>query len=258
MSELNELEKFLIRHLRHAAKQFDMLPGRTPSARDAFRTRVNDMELLILGQRDKEDYPDLYHPPTLDDSLWQPSPDVQRRWQFGRLLESRGLTGAAVEIGTHLAHFSQQLLRNWSGKLYCVDPYGDATDYEDHISERDRNSDFEVAQLILGAFHGRATLYRCTSAEAVNLFHPPGEMHLRTPWLDFVYLDGNHRGDYVRQDISLWWPKIKPGGILAGHDFNGEWEHQVRPAVEAFLVREGLKGWTVPGDAMSWYVEKPE
>lgn len=248
---LNELEVFLIRHLRHAITHFDLLPGNDGSARESFVRGIGDMELLVLAGRDPHDYPDLYHPPTLRDDLWRPSKEVERRWQFGKLLESRGLTSWAVEIGTHLAHFSQQLLRNWPGCLHCVDPYGNAPDYQDHISERDRIADFETAQTVLHRFRheGRAVILPITSAEAAEEFNDAA--------LDFVYLDGNHRGDYVRQDIALWWPKIKPGGILAGHDYNGEWEYQVRPAVEDFLIREGLTGYTVPGDAMSWYVEKP-
>lgn len=36
--------------------------------------------------------------------------------------------------------------------------------------------------------------------------------------LDFVYIDGNHSYDYVYQDITLWTPKVKKGGFIAGHD----------------------------------------
>jgi predicted O-methyltransferase YrrM len=38
--------------------------------------------------------------------------------------------------------------------------------------------------------------------------------------LDFVFLDAAHEYVPVKQDIAVWWPKIKPGGILAGHDYD--------------------------------------
>ena len=38
--------------------------------------------------------------------------------------------------------------------------------------------------------------------------------------LDMVFLDGSHELDDVIDDICAWLPKIKPGGILAGDDFN--------------------------------------
>jgi len=37
---------------------------------------------------------------------------------------------------------------------------------------------------------------------------------------DFIFIDGNHTYDYVKSDINNWYPKVKPGGILMGHDYN--------------------------------------
>ena len=36
--------------------------------------------------------------------------------------------------------------------------------------------------------------------------------------LDFVFIDACHTYQAVKKDISSWLPKVKPGGILAGHD----------------------------------------
>lgn len=35
---------------------------------------------------------------------------------------------------------------------------------------------------------------------------------------DFVFIDANHEEEFVRQDVAVWRPKIKPGGYLMGHD----------------------------------------
>lgn len=37
--------------------------------------------------------------------------------------------------------------------------------------------------------------------------------------LNCVFIDGAHDYKNVYQDISAWLPKIKPGGILSGHDY---------------------------------------
>ena len=37
--------------------------------------------------------------------------------------------------------------------------------------------------------------------------------------LDFVFIDGDHRYKFVKADILAWLPKVKSGGILAGHDY---------------------------------------
>lgn len=38
--------------------------------------------------------------------------------------------------------------------------------------------------------------------------------------LDLVFLDAQHEYDKVKQDIELWLPKVKDGGIICGHDYN--------------------------------------
>lgn len=38
--------------------------------------------------------------------------------------------------------------------------------------------------------------------------------------VDYVFIDASHDGESVRQDLEAWVPKVKPGGIMAGHDYN--------------------------------------
>jgi len=39
--------------------------------------------------------------------------------------------------------------------------------------------------------------------------------------LDFVYIDGDHSYDYVMTDIILYSRRVRPGGIVSGHDYIG-------------------------------------
>jgi predicted O-methyltransferase YrrM len=41
----------------------------------------------------------------------------------------------------------------------------------------------------------------------------------KLPMVDFIYIDGNHSYDWVKLDIEFSLPKLKPGGIIAGHDY---------------------------------------
>lgn len=48
------------------------------------------------------------------------------------------------------------------------------------------------------------------------------ELHLMLPEsepLDFVFIDGPHTYKNVRNDLELWVPRVRSGGIIAGHDF---------------------------------------
>ena len=53
--------------------------------------------------------------------------------------------------------------------------------------------------------------------------------------LDFVFVDAAHDYDNVKADIIAWLPKVKPGGIMAGHDYEVDYKNGVVKAVdEAF------------------------
>lgn len=57
----------------------------------------------------------------------------------------------------------------------------------------------------------------------VNI-HPKTSVEAATEFenesLDAVFIDGDHREASVNADIEAWLPKIKPYGILCGHDFD--------------------------------------
>ena len=39
--------------------------------------------------------------------------------------------------------------------------------------------------------------------------------------LDLVFLDGDHSYASTAEDIAQWLPKLRPGGVLCGHDCEG-------------------------------------
>jgi len=45
--------------------------------------------------------------------------------------------------------------------------------------------------------------------------------------LDFVYIDADHGYETVKKDILSWYPKVKMGGIIAGHDYYNS-DHVIR------------------------------
>lgn len=51
--------------------------------------------------------------------------------------------------------------------------------------------------------------------------------------IDMCYLDANHCYEFISRDIAAYWPKMKGGGTLAGHDWSDE---GVRKAVSEFCL----------------------
>ena len=66
---------------------------------------------------------------------------------------------------------------------------------------------------ILARFGGdpRVRLHRQYSYKAAASFAPDS--------FDFVYLDGNHHYEFVLRDLEDFAARLKPGGLLFGHDF---------------------------------------
>lgn len=59
--------------------------------------------------------------------------------------------------------------------------------------------------------------------------------------LDFVFLDADHSYQAVKKDIELWLPKVKVGGVLAGHDFCVAWPGVIQAVDESFTEFEKIK-----------------
>jgi predicted O-methyltransferase YrrM len=150
---------------------------------------------------------------------------------FGMFLEQRGARRGA-EIGTHRGEFAYKLLERWRhGFLYCVDPYRGGYDDDDPASHGDRAKDRHDAHTRLQRFTRRSRFIETTSMDAAR--HPDLND------LDFVYVDAKHRFTDVLNDLTTWWNKLRPGGILAGHDIvcpgkSDPWGHEIQPAVFEF------------------------
>ena len=79
---------------------------------------------------------------------------------------------------------------------------------------------------------------------------------------DYVYIDSSHLYEDTVRDIAKWWPKVKKGGILAGHDYNARNKaHGVIPAVDEFVEANNIKYFHVTIETVkSWIIlkAKPE
>lgn len=67
--------------------------------------------------------------------------------------------------------------------------------------------------------------------------------------LDLVFLDSSHRYAETRAEIAAWLPKVRPGGVFAGHDFTPAWPGVVRAVGEMLpgaVRRRSSFFWRVP------------
>ena len=92
--------------------------------------------------------------------------------------------------------------------FYCVDTW------EGSIEHKNKQELFMLYNIFLSNMKPVESYYmplKMKSLDAVSRFGDHS--------LDFVFIDASHEYEDVKADIIAWLPKIKPGGILAGHDY---------------------------------------
>lgn len=130
-----------------------------------------------------------------------------------------------VEVGVLGGTYSIALCEaNPELRLYCIDSWG----LEERRYRRYHERKYEEAKIRLAPYN--CILIRALSMDAVQ--------NVKKGSLDFVYIDADHRFDYVMQDIIQWSKRVRAGGIVAGHDYGKE---SVRVAVDAYVSQHGLK-----------------
>ena len=69
--------------------------------------------------------------------------------------------------------------------------------------------------------------------------------------IDLVFVDANHSEYAVTADLQAWWPKVKHGGVLAGHDYCF---NEVSTSLNCFC-RKYQAEYTASGNI--WQIPKP-
>ena len=113
-----------------------------------------------------------------------------------------------VEIGSHRG-VSTELLAMFSNRVYAVDPW-------DLVEEYDEASFSMDAKSAEKEFRERLSSYN--NVEVIKDFSENAYKLFENESIDMVYIDGWHEQSAVEQDILNWYPKVKRGGVISGHD----------------------------------------
>jgi hypothetical protein len=166
-------------------------------------------------------------------------PPLTDRISLLELVNSRFPNGVGVEIGVAGGHFTKQIVATWKHfeALYCVDPWKYfESGYDDSCNLSQQLQDERFEQFCKDTKNDmRVFVRRRMSHESAS--------EMPNNCADFIYLDANHSFAAVIQDLTCWWPILKPGGIFAGHDYyEGNLKgHGVKLAVDAFAKERGIE-----------------
>ena len=139
----------------------------------------------------------------------------KNREQFTSYLYDKFTPTNVCEVGVQCGLYSKHILQTIPSieKIYLVDLWKRQEKYDDHanVSDITHESFYQQTLNNIKQWKNRAVILRGFSTEMCHSI-PDGS-------LDWIYIDARH--DYVgcTQDINSYWPKLKIGGVMSGHDF---------------------------------------
>tara|TARA_R110000787_G_scaffold113385_1_gene222597 strand:- start:2789 stop:3325 length:537 start_codon:yes stop_codon:yes gene_type:complete len=177
--------------------------------------------------------------------------EIKHRTELNKLMPKRKLIGAEVGVAEGLN--ANDMLTNWNlKKLYLVDAWecmpthtGDAASDQKWHDLNHKNV-LRLMEMHKGKFK---ILRGLSTAMAKNVIDES---------LDFVYIDCDHSYEGVMKDLESWTPKVKKGGVIAGHDYLNP-VYYVNKAVKDF-TKGKYKAITIPEnkeeDAGFYFIKK--
>jgi len=163
-----------------------------------------------------------------------------------------------AEIGVERARCARAVLRNEEAnkiveEYWAIDSWKPLPHYLTLLEENkqfkrmgkrkaEEWKQFYMKALSYMAWFPQLKIVKLASKEAVTLFP---KKYFPNGYFDIVYIDAEHTYEAVKQDIKLWWPLLRVGGILCGHDYwDGEESGRypgVNQAVDELLGKENIK-----------------
>jgi len=190
---------------------------------------------IVEDIRKKEDFLNLMK--VFIPLTWQTRPMIQR------IKDYYDWPITMVEVGSDLGNNAKNILKQVPiEKLYLVDPYFDG------YADKKGDVRFIYAQNNLKPYQKTIEFIRATSEEATQRFEDES--------IDAIYIDGNHKYEYVLQDINLWLPKVRTGGFIGGHDFAGHTQGVIQAVTE--YVNEHDLWDKLESGGTDWWWQKGE
>lgn len=153
---------------------------------------------------------------------------IQYRRDLPKLMKELGIPLIGAELGVAEGYFSNDLLENGLEKLYMVDAWATLPGRGDGASPQEwHDANFKKALARVAKHGDNAIILRGTTVEMSQLVADGS--------LGLVYLDAGHWYADVMADLQAWVPKVRTGGVVAGHDYLS-FQYGVHQAVQDFTI----------------------
>ena len=150
------------------------------------------------------------------------------------LLQTMPKNSICVEIGVNRGNFSKLILKIVKPKkLYLIDSWTHFSGVKQNEAKMNENYNKTLKRVKNEIESGQVILKKESSLDVLSKFEDN--------FFDWIYVDGDHRYEFVKKDLELCYSKIKKNGFIAGDDYNHQWgpkKIQVAKAVDEFINKD--------------------
>lgn len=189
-------------------------------------------------------------PLTLDDLRL-----VRSRADIPTLL-TRMRASTICEVGVRDGEHFRALLVPCVKSAVAIDPWKET-------GLRSQNDDSRAERELEAQYQNACALAKADRrVQVVRAFSPTASEQFADGHFDLVYIDADHTEAAVYADLTAWWPKVRPGGVLSGHDYcrvtlPNRVQFGVVEAVDRFVAEHSLRLTVVNDGAWpSWLLLK--
>lgn len=169
----------------------------------------------------------------------------QAGWGLIDIINEFGPDVQGIEIGVNQGTNTYMLLDACPNirKIIGVDPYLAYDDWLGHVEQKLLDEAYDYLMQNMPLMRGRFELMKMKSTDAASSFEDGA--------YDFVFIDGDHSIKGVLNDLENYMPKVRSGGIIAGHDIG---LYSVNTAIGAWIKKRLINPMDVQiVENQAWY-----
>ena len=169
------------------------------------------------------------------------------RWEVIHIMIIQFNYKIGVEIGVNNGENMFSLLDKGNKKLkmYGVDPY--KVQKENCLYEQNINQEYDDESLAMLKKQVLKEVLKFPNLEMIIDRSDNASKQFDKNSIDFVFIDGDHSYESVKNDINCWAPIVQEDGLIMGHDYN--WGDVARAVGEYFT-----EVWILPDNV--WAASK--